>query len=88
MSGSAGWGPCTRQKPQAPLQRGGKSRCAAPRAPPRSCENVTAALKPWGIKTGQVWGQTDEGEGKNRRGIERADVVAAIARRGADGTAG
>jgi S-DNA-T family DNA segregation ATPase FtsK/SpoIIIE len=50
-------------------------------------ENVTAALKPWGIKTGQVWGQTDEGEGKNRRGIERADVVAAIARRDADRTA-
>ncbi|MFC4466687.1 cell division protein FtsK [Streptomyces xiangluensis] len=47
-------------------------------------ENVTAALKPWGVKTGQVWGQTDEGEGKNRRGIERADVVAAITRRDAD----
>lgn len=47
-------------------------------------ENVTAALKPWSIRTGQVWGQTDEGEGKNRRGIERADVVAAIARREAD----
>ncbi|MET7731605.1 cell division protein FtsK [Streptomyces sp. NPDC005402] len=47
-------------------------------------ENVTAALKPWGIKTGQVWGQTDEGEGANRRGIQRADVVAAITRRDAD----
>jgi S-DNA-T family DNA segregation ATPase FtsK/SpoIIIE len=47
-------------------------------------ENVTAALKPWGIKTGQVWGQTDEGEGANRRGIQRADVVAAITRREAD----
>ncbi|MFD9111613.1 cell division protein FtsK [Streptomyces bottropensis] len=47
-------------------------------------ENVTAALKPWSIRTGQVWGQTDEGEGKNRRGIERADVVAAISRREAD----
>ncbi|MEV4194782.1 cell division protein FtsK [Streptomyces toxytricini] len=47
-------------------------------------ENVTAALKPWGIKTGQVWGQTDDGEGKNRRGIDRADIVAAIARRDAD----
>jgi S-DNA-T family DNA segregation ATPase FtsK/SpoIIIE len=47
-------------------------------------ENVTSALKPWGIKTGQVWGQTDEGEGKNRRGIERADVTAAITRRNAD----
>ncbi|PBD00286.1 S-DNA-T family DNA segregation ATPase FtsK/SpoIIIE [Streptomyces sp. Ag82_O1-15] len=47
-------------------------------------ENVTAALKPWGIKTGQVWGQTDEGEGANRRGIQRADVASAIARRDAD----
>ncbi|MDX2840673.1 FtsK/SpoIIIE domain-containing protein, partial [Streptomyces ipomoeae] len=47
-------------------------------------ENVTAALKPWSVRTGQVWGQTDDGEGKNRRGIERADVVAAIARREAD----
>ncbi|MER6617064.1 cell division protein FtsK [Streptomyces xantholiticus] len=47
-------------------------------------ENVTAALKPWGIKPGQVWGQTDDGEGANRRGIKRADVVAAITRRNAD----
>jgi S-DNA-T family DNA segregation ATPase FtsK/SpoIIIE len=47
-------------------------------------ENVTAALKPWGVKTGQVWGQSDEGEGKNRRGIKRADLVAAITRRDAD----
>ncbi|WP_406367225.1 cell division protein FtsK [Streptomyces sp. NBC_01546] len=47
-------------------------------------ENVTAALKPWGIKTGQVWGQTDDGAGKNRRGIDRADLTAAITRRDAD----
>ncbi|MFI6123260.1 cell division protein FtsK [Streptomyces sp. NPDC051064] len=47
-------------------------------------ENVTAALKPWGVKTDQVWGQTDEGEGKNRRGIKRADVAAAITRRDVD----
>ncbi|MFI8262094.1 FtsK/SpoIIIE domain-containing protein [Streptomyces sp. NPDC085665] len=47
-------------------------------------ENVTAALKPWGIKPGQVWGQTDDGEGKNRRGIKRADITAAITRRDAD----
>ncbi|MER7730775.1 cell division protein FtsK [Streptomyces erythrochromogenes] len=47
-------------------------------------ENVTAALKPWGIKPGQVWGQTDEGEGKNRRGIKRADITAAITRRDSD----
>ncbi|MFI0905742.1 cell division protein FtsK [Streptomyces sioyaensis] len=47
-------------------------------------ENVTAALKPWGIKPGQVWGQTDDGDGKNRRGIERTDITAAITRRDAD----
>ncbi|MER7324872.1 cell division protein FtsK [Streptomyces lydicus] len=47
-------------------------------------ENVTAALKPWGIKPGQVWGQTDDGDGKNRRGIDRADITAAITRRDAD----
>ncbi|KRA36645.1 cell division protein FtsK [Streptomyces sp. Root63] len=44
-------------------------------------ENVTAALKPHGIKTGQVWGQTDTGEGKNRRGIDRTDITAAVTRR-------
>jgi S-DNA-T family DNA segregation ATPase FtsK/SpoIIIE len=47
-------------------------------------ENVTAALKPWGIKTGQVWGTTDDGKGANRRGIERTDITAAITRRNAD----
>lgn len=47
-------------------------------------ENVTSALKPWGVETTQVWGTTDEGEGKNRRGIKRADVNAAVTRRNAD----
>lgn len=47
-------------------------------------ENVTAALKPWGIKPGQVWGQTDDGDGKNRRGIDRSDITAAITRRDVD----
>lgn len=44
-------------------------------------ENVTTALKPHGVKAGQVWGQTDDGAGKNRRGIDRADIAAAITRR-------
>ncbi|MFF7973845.1 cell division protein FtsK [Streptomyces sp. NPDC007905] len=47
-------------------------------------ENVTAAVKPWGIRTEQVWGTTDDGEGKNRRGIKRSDVADAITRREAD----
>ncbi|RZB18373.1 cell division protein FtsK [Streptomyces sp. F001] len=45
---------------------------------------VTSALKPWGVETGQVWGTDDDGEGRNRRGITRADVAAAVARRDAD----
>ncbi|MGW4028495.1 cell division protein FtsK [Streptomyces sp. NPDC004838] len=47
-------------------------------------ENVTAALKPHGIKPGQVWGTTDDGDGANRRGIKRADITTAITRRNAD----
>ncbi|MFG2872932.1 cell division protein FtsK [Streptomyces sp. NPDC048338] len=47
-------------------------------------ENVTAALKPYGIKPGQVWGQTDDGKGANRRGIDRTDITAAVTRRNAD----
>ncbi|MFC8952351.1 cell division protein FtsK [Streptomyces sp. NPDC057101] len=47
-------------------------------------ENVTAALKPYGIKAGQVWGTTDDGKGANRRGIDRTDITAAITRRNAD----
>ncbi|MEE1929837.1 cell division protein FtsK [Streptomyces sp. TRM 70351] len=48
-------------------------------------EQLTAALKPYGVKTGQVWGTTEGGKGANRRGIKRADIVAAIAER--DGSA-
>ncbi len=47
-------------------------------------ENVTAALKPYGIKPGQVWGQTDDGKGANRRGIDRTDITDAVTRRNAD----
>ncbi|MEV5747165.1 cell division protein FtsK [Actinoallomurus sp. NPDC052308] len=35
------------------------------------------ALKPYGIPTGQVWGQDENGKRANRRGITRADVIAA-----------
>nr|WP_255954605.1 cell division protein FtsK [Streptomyces sp. ODS25] len=44
-------------------------------------EQLTAALKPYGIRTGQVWGTTEDGKGANRRGIKRADVLKAIADR-------
>lgn len=46
--------------------------------------NVTAALKPHGISTGQVWGTTDDGEGANRRGITRADITTAVTARKRD----
>jgi S-DNA-T family DNA segregation ATPase FtsK/SpoIIIE len=47
-------------------------------------ENVTAALRPYGIKPGQVWGTTDDGKGANRRGIDRATITAAITRRNSE----
>ncbi|MGY1436627.1 cell division protein FtsK [Streptomyces reniochalinae] len=43
-------------------------------------EQLTAALKPYGIRTGQVWG-TDDGKGANRRGIKRADLLNIVAHR-------
>ncbi|MFD4697768.1 cell division protein FtsK [Streptomyces niveus] len=48
-------------------------------------EQLTAALKPYGIRTVQVWGVTEDGKGANRRGIRRADILKALAER--DGTA-
>ncbi|UQI47877.1 cell division protein FtsK [Streptomyces sp. HU2014] len=44
-------------------------------------EQLTAALKSYGIRTVQVWGTTEDGKGANRRGTKRADVLAAIAER-------
>lgn len=44
-------------------------------------EQLTAALKPYGIRTVQVWGTTEDGKGANRRGIRSADVLKAIAER-------
>ncbi|MFC7382801.1 cell division protein FtsK [Sphaerisporangium rhizosphaerae] len=43
---------------------------------------LTTALKPYGVRTGQVWG-TPEGGGKgaNRRGITRDDITTAITER-------
>ncbi|MCQ8772267.1 cell division protein FtsK [Streptomyces telluris] len=48
-------------------------------------EQLTSALKPYGIHTDQVWGRTEGGKGTSRRGIKRADVLRAIAER--DGSA-
>jgi DNA segregation ATPase FtsK/SpoIIIE, S-DNA-T family len=45
-------------------------------------DQLTAALRPWGITTGQVWG-TDPatGKGANRRGIDRTHITEAVAER-------
>ncbi len=46
---------------------------------------LTAALKPYGVRTGQVWGTTDGGRGANRRGISRDDIIAAMTERNRKG---
>jgi DNA segregation ATPase FtsK/SpoIIIE, S-DNA-T family len=44
-------------------------------------DQLTAALKPYGITTGQVWGTTPDGRGANRRGIDRQAVTDAATQR-------
>jgi S-DNA-T family DNA segregation ATPase FtsK/SpoIIIE len=39
---------------------------------------LTNALRPYGVRTGQVWGTTADGKGANRRGIIRDDITKAI----------
>ncbi|WP_019073259.1 cell division protein FtsK [Streptomyces hokutonensis] len=46
--------------------------------------SVAPALKPWGIATVDVWAAGEDGKGTTKRGIKRADVLAAITRRDAD----
>ncbi|WP_405671455.1 cell division protein FtsK [Streptomyces sp. NBC_01530] len=46
--------------------------------------SVAPALKPWGVATADVWATGDDGKGTTKRGIKRADVVAAVTRRDAD----
>ncbi|MEV4728744.1 cell division protein FtsK [Saccharopolyspora sp. NPDC049426] len=43
--------------------------------------DLTAALKRHGIRTGQVWGTTDDGKGASRIGITRADIAQEVAQR-------
>src|ERR671936_1356030 len=38
------------------------------------------ALRPYGVSTAQVWGQTADGEGANRRGVTREAVLDALGR--------
>jgi S-DNA-T family DNA segregation ATPase FtsK/SpoIIIE len=44
-------------------------------------DQLTAALKPYGITTRQVWGTTPDGRGANRRGIDRQAVADAATQR-------
>ena len=44
-------------------------------------EQLTLALKPYGVRTGQVWGTTEDGKGANRRGIKRVDLLRVVAER-------
>ncbi|WP_328467941.1 hypothetical protein [Streptomyces sp. NBC_00448] len=43
-------------------------------------EQLAAAVKPYGLRTVQVWGTAD-GKGANRRGLRREDVLKALAER-------
>ena len=47
----------------------------------REAADLTAALKRHGIRTGQVWGTTDDGKGASRIGITRADIAKTVAER-------
>ncbi|MEV0715637.1 cell division protein FtsK [Asanoa sp. NPDC050611] len=45
-------------------------------------ERVTVALKPFGVRVTQTWGTDQQtGKGANRRGFERAHIIAALAER-------
>jgi DNA segregation ATPase FtsK/SpoIIIE, S-DNA-T family len=44
-------------------------------------DQLTAALRAYGVTTGQVWGTTPDGRGANRRGIDRQAVADAATQR-------
>ncbi|WP_128803706.1 MULTISPECIES: cell division protein FtsK [unclassified Streptomyces] len=46
--------------------------------------SVAPALKPWGVATADVWATADDGKATTKRGIKKADVLAAVTRRDAD----
>jgi S-DNA-T family DNA segregation ATPase FtsK/SpoIIIE len=46
--------------------------------PDARAAQLTSALKPYGVRTGQVWGTTAEGRGANRKGITLDDIRKAI----------
>ncbi|SFP66661.1 DNA segregation ATPase FtsK/SpoIIIE, S-DNA-T family [Actinomadura madurae] len=50
--------------------------------PTGKAKHLAAALKPYGIGTGQIWGQGETGKGGNRRGITTAHILDALNERG------
>ncbi|HEY6790525.1 MAG TPA: hypothetical protein VI365_24785 [Trebonia sp.] len=42
---------------------------------------LTAALRPHGVRTGQVWGTTPDGKGANRRGMTSCGIIKKITHR-------
>lgn len=52
---------------------------------PKPAEQLTAALKPYRVKTNQVWGTTSDGAGANRRGLNRKDITNAVTERNQKG---
>jgi DNA segregation ATPase FtsK/SpoIIIE, S-DNA-T family len=53
--------------------------------PEARAAQLTAALRPYGVRTGQVWGTTGDGTGANRRGITRDDITKALTERNRNG---
>jgi S-DNA-T family DNA segregation ATPase FtsK/SpoIIIE len=51
--------------------------------PEERAAQLTNALRPYGVRTGQVWGTTGDGRGANRRGITRDDITNTITQRDA-----
>ena len=49
--------------------------------PDARAAQLTTALRPYEVRTGQVWGTTADGRGANRRGITRDDITNAITAR-------
>ena len=56
--------------------------------PDARAAQLTAALKPYGVRTGQVWGTTDDGKGASRIGITRTDVAQEVSERSRNQGAG
>lgn len=43
-------------------------------------DELAAALKPFGVTSGQVWGTGDDGKGSNRKGYVLAEIISGESR--------